>query len=203
MRTNKKIFIIGSGGHAKTCIDVIETLNKFKISSLIDKNISAKRFLTYKIIKESDFEKFSKEKANILIGIGQIKNSKLRENKFIKYKRLGYNFPNIISKFAYVSRHAFLKEGNLVCHGAVINASVVVGSNCIINNQSLLEHDTIIGNHCHISTGALINGGVFIGSNTFIGSGTVVKEGIKIGKNCIVGAGLTIKKNLKSFSTVK
>ena len=34
----KKIILIGAGGHAKSCIDVIESLNKkFKIAGLIEK----------------------------------------------------------------------------------------------------------------------------------------------------------------------
>lgn len=200
----KKIFIIGAGGHAKTCIDVIESNNKFRIPYLVDKKISKKKIFNYKIIKESDFiKKKSKEKKNILIGIGQIKNSSLRKNKFLQYKKFGYNFPNIVSKFSYVSKNSLLREGTLVCHGVVINAGAKIGLNCIINNQSLLEHDVTVGDHCHISTGALINGGAKIGSNTFIGSGTIIKENIKIGKNCIVGAGLTIKKDLKPFSLIK
>ena len=33
----KNIILIGAGGHATSCIDVIETTNKFKIIGLIDK----------------------------------------------------------------------------------------------------------------------------------------------------------------------
>ena len=32
----KKIILIGAGGHAKSCIDVIELQNKYKIIGLID-----------------------------------------------------------------------------------------------------------------------------------------------------------------------
>ena len=42
-------------------------------------------------------------------------------------------------------------------HGAVINASAIVGCNCIINSQALVEHDTVIGDHCHVATAAAIN----------------------------------------------
>ena len=200
----KKIFIIGAGGHAKTCIDVIENNNKFQIASLIDKKSNKKIIFKHKIIKEINFiKKKENKKLNILIGVGQIKNSILRKNLFFRYKQLGYNFPNIISKFSYVSKNSVLKEGNLICHGVVINAGVKIGLNCIINNQALIEHDVIIGDHCHISTGSIINGGTIIGSNTFIGSGTTIKENIKIGNNCVIGAGLTIKKNIKSNTFLK
>ena len=119
------------------------------------------------------------------------------------FKRNGFKFPKVTSKFSYISKYSKLAEGTLVCHHVVINSGVRIGVNCIINNKALIEHDVIIGNHCHISTGALINGGVVIGSNTFIGSGTIIKENVKIGSDCVVGAGLTIKKNIKSNSLVK
>ena len=38
MKKKKGIFIIGAGGHAKTCIDIIESGKIFKILCLVDKN---------------------------------------------------------------------------------------------------------------------------------------------------------------------
>ena len=39
----KKIFVVGSGGHAEACIDVIEKQKKFQIIGLID--IKKKNYL--------------------------------------------------------------------------------------------------------------------------------------------------------------
>jgi FlaA1/EpsC-like NDP-sugar epimerase len=33
----KKIILIGGGGHSKSCIDVIENENKYKIVGIVDK----------------------------------------------------------------------------------------------------------------------------------------------------------------------
>ena len=44
----KKIILIGSGGHAKSCVDVIEMEKKFKIVGFVDKN--SKKLLGYKKI---------------------------------------------------------------------------------------------------------------------------------------------------------
>jgi hypothetical protein len=33
----KKIILVGGGGHCKSCIDVIENENKYKIIGIIDK----------------------------------------------------------------------------------------------------------------------------------------------------------------------
>ena len=37
MAYKKKIILVGSGGHAEACIDVIESEKKFKILGLVDK----------------------------------------------------------------------------------------------------------------------------------------------------------------------
>ena len=202
----KQIFIIGAGGHARACIDIIESTKLFKILALVDSKKNQKKIFKYKNINEKLLLKKNKKKfkkINLIIGIGQIKNNSLRKKKYIEFKRNGFKFPKVTSKFSYISKYSKLAEGTLVCHHVVINSGVRIGVNCIINNKALIEHDVIIGNHCHISTGALINGGVVIGSNTFIGSGTIIKENVKIGSDCVVGAGLTIKKNIKSNSLVK
>ena len=199
----KKIILIGAGGHAKTCIDVIEQQKKYKISFLLDTKIKKKILLKYKILSEQKFANSKKNVKHIFVSIGQIKNSKIREIKFNKFKKLGFNFPIIKSPNAYVSKNCSIKEGTLIAHGCIVNSGVIVGHNTILNNRSLLDHDVVVGNNCHISTGAILNGNVKIGSNTFIGSGTIIKENVSIGNNCIIGAGLTIKNNIKSFSIKK
>jgi len=199
-----KIIIIGAGGHSKSCIDVIEEQNKFKIAGLIcneDKYIDG--LDSYDIIgQDNDLKKLRKKYDSSLIGIGQTKTSLKRKKIYKLLKSLNYKLPVIISPNAYVSKKANIGEGSIIMHGAIVNAGAMVGNNCIINSLSLIEHDTVVGNHCHISTGAILNGGVTIGDNTFIGSQVVTKELIKISSNCIVGAGTTVVKNVKENSTI-
>ena len=44
-----KVAIIGSGGHAKSCIEVIEGIKNFKIVGLVD-NDTKKKIGKYKVI---------------------------------------------------------------------------------------------------------------------------------------------------------
>ena len=191
---NNKLIIIGSGGHAKSVIDVIESTNDWEIIGLIGlKNDLNKSLLGYKVLgTDDDLASIRKVCLNCVIGIGQIKNSEKRYSIARRLKSLDFYLPKIISPISRVSKHAEIKSGTFVGHGAVVNAGAIIGENCIINSNALLEHDTEIGDFTHISTGALINGGVCIGSHSFIGSGTIIREGIKIPKETIVGAGKTI-----------
>ena len=149
----KRIVLVGAGGHAKTCIDIIEQEKKYKISFLLDKQVKKKTLLKYKILTEKQFVNFKKNIKYIFVSIGQIKNSKIREIKFNKFKKLGFNFPIVKSPNAYVSKNCSIKEGTLIAHGCIVNSGVIV-DNTILNNRSLLDHDVQVGNNCHISTGA-------------------------------------------------
>lgn len=201
----KPLIIIGNGGHARACMDVIISLENYKIEGLIlsdqdfDKTKSA-----YPVLgKDQDLKKLLNSSKNVFIGVGQIKNFQPRLRLYKLIKDRGAKLPTIISPIAFCSQSALIGEGSILMHNALVNANTKVGVNCIINTKALLEHDVDIGSHCHISTGAIINGGVKIGEKSFIGSGVVMKEGIEIGKEVIIGAGLTITKNIPDGRTVK
>ena len=117
----------------------------------------------------------------MLVTIGQIKTSKIRERAFAVAKKRALPYL-IVSPNAYCSRHANIGAGTMVMHGAVVNAACVVGENCIVNSMALLEHDVSIGDHTHIATGARVNGGVKIGPRCFIGSGAVLQTISKLAR---------------------
>jgi len=200
-----KILLIGAGGHARSCIDVLEEENQFEIAGLIEKGERiSNNSLGYSVIgTDDDLKVLRKHYKNAIITVGQIKSPKIRIKLYQLLKELDFTLPVIVSPHAYVSKHAQIGEGSIIMHGAIINANAKVGKNCIINNKSLIEHDAVIGNHCHIATGAIINGEVSVGNETFIGSGVIIKQGISIGNNCVIGAGVILKRDILSKEVVK
>lgn len=203
----KNIILIGAGGHAKSCIDVIENnINDiFVISGLIDEQKSNKIINNkYKILgKDIDLKSLKKKFDYAFVAFGHIKKFKLREKMFKNLLSLGYKLPTIISKNAILSKNTVFGKGTIVMHGVIINSNVNIGDNCIINTHSTIEHDVSIGNNCHIAPGAILNGGVEVEDNCFIGSGSVIKENVKILKNSIIGANIFIKKNTRVNELIK
>jgi sugar O-acyltransferase (sialic acid O-acetyltransferase NeuD family) len=190
-----EIILIGGGGHCKSCIDVIEMQDKYKIAGIIDmpENIG-KKVLGYTIIGSDDELKIlSKSYSFFVITLGQIKDYSIRKRIFDNLVSLKIETPIIISPLAYVSKRASLGVGTIIMHYAIVNAEASIGQNCIINTRALIEHDAIIGNHCHISTGSIVNGGVEIGNCSFYGSGAVSKEYIKLPEFSFVKANSIVK----------
>jgi len=192
------LILIGAGGHARACIDVIEQEGNYQIVGLVGLPQELhSQHMGYRVIATDDsLPQFVQSTPYALITTGQIQTAKIRMRLYQQAMLYGFQLPVIIAPTAYVSSHACVGAGSIVMHGAIINAGAKVGNNCIINSHALLEHDLIVEDHCHISTGAILNGGVSVGAGSFIGSGCVVKEGLSIGKDCLVGIGLTVRHSL-------
>lgn len=189
--TKAPILLVGAGGHARACIDVIEQEGRFAMAGLVGlPHEVGTRVLGYPVLgTDADLSTLLGDYAHALVSVGQIKTSEPRMRLFDLFEQSGYALPVIVSPRAYVSPHATLGAGTIVMHGAVVNAGAAVGRNCIINSQSLVEHDVVIADHCHIATAAVINSGVRIGAGTFIGSGSSVRQCINIGERCLIGMG--------------
>ena len=187
---SKGLLLIGAGGHAEACIEVIESA-RLKVYGLIDRpDRVGQTVLGYPILgTDDDVPRLAAESDGALVTVGQIRSPELRIALYERLVELGLARPVIVAASGCVSRHACIGAGTIVMHGAIVNAGARVLENAIINSQALIEHDAEISDHCHVSTGAIVNGGARIGRASFIGSGAVIGEGVSIGANSVIGAG--------------
>ena len=189
------LILIGAGGHARSCIDVIEQQDGYHISGLVGMPEEMHtQHLGYAVMAtDDDLPELANRYQYALITVGQIQTPDHRIRLYQQACAFEFQFPTIIAPSAYVSPHATIGAGTIVMHGAIVNAGARVGKNCIINTRALLEHDSEVDDHCHISTGTILNGGVRIGAGSFVGSGSIIKEGIALGTRCVVGMRLAVR----------
>lgn len=192
-----RILIIGAGGHARACVDVIEKHAGYSIGGLVGlPDEVGKRILGYKVIgTNDDIPSLVSEYRNAMVCVGHIKTVKVRRRLFQELRSCGFQLPAIVSPLAYVSPHAEIGEGTIVMHHAIVNTAASVGRCCIVNSMSLVEHDAKVGDFCHVSTRAVLNGAVRIGSGTFVGSGAVVREGVSLGEDCFIAMGRVVARD--------
>jgi sugar O-acyltransferase (sialic acid O-acetyltransferase NeuD family) len=195
--SNPSVILIGAGGHAHACIDVIEQQGQYQIAGLVgmQEEMHAQHLGYAVIATDAELPQLAKDYQYAVITVGQISSPDGRIRLYQRAIELGFSLPTIISPTAHVSCHASIGAGTIVMHGAIINAGAKVGKNCIINTRALVEHDASVEDHCHISTGAILNGSVSIGAGSFVGSGCVIKDGITLGKSCVIGIGLCVRHN--------
>jgi sugar O-acyltransferase (sialic acid O-acetyltransferase NeuD family) len=198
----ENLILIGAGGHARSCIDVIEQEGKFKITGIVGlESELGLQVNGYEVIAtDKDLSTMIGKAQFALIALGQISSPDARVNLYQRASKTGFELASVVSPSAYVSPSVQIGKGTIVMHGAIINAGVRVGRNCIINSKALLEHDTQVLDNCHISTGTILNGGVIVEEGCFIGSGAIVKERVSIGERSVVGMGSQLRTNLSANS---
>ena len=200
----ENIILIGAGGHALSCIDVIEQENKYNIHGLVGlKDEVGKKISGYDVIATQDeLVNLSKDFRYAFIAIGQIKSVKLRIDLYESVLNTGFKIPSIISPQSFISRTVQIGEGTIIMNGVILNSGVRIGNNCIINSKALIEHGTQISDHCHISTGAILNGDCVVGSKSFVGSGAIVKHGVTIKTSSFVNMGQIVTKNFDNLNNM-
>jgi sugar O-acyltransferase (sialic acid O-acetyltransferase NeuD family) len=199
-----RLLLLGAGGHAESCIDVIERAGDFEIAGLLGTTAEVgTSVLGYPVVADDgEIAEWITRVPNVLVAVGQIRSAGVRMRLFQAARAAGAALPSIVSPLAHVSRHATIGDGSIVMHGAVVNASATIGENCIVNTMALVEHGGRIASHCHVSTGARLNSGVQVGEGTFIGSGTVVTQVTRIGARCVIGLGQVITRDVPDDTTV-
>ncbi|GFP77105.1 acetyltransferase [Clostridium fungisolvens] len=193
------LLLIGGGGHCKGVLDTITSSDNFNVVGIIDIKEKVGSYVDeIKVIgTDDDLEKiFENGIKNAFITIGNVNVSSVRRNIFMKLKKIGFKFPQIIDSSAVISTNCIIGEGTYVGKRVVVNSHAIIGVNCIINSGSIIEHDCIIGDFTHIAPGAVLSGGVNVGNNSLLGTNSTVIQGINIGENTLIGAGSVVIKNI-------
>ena len=202
---NKKIILVGSGGHAKVLRNILEETNS-SITYLVTKDdnddLIKKYFSFSESINDEDIFSLEKNETEIVNGIGSLPKSNNRKIFFQKFHESGYKFKTIISKYAFVSDESIIEEGVQVFPGAVIQPGVTIGKNTIINTGALIDHDCSIGSDNHIAPGAVLSGNVKTEKGVHVGTNASIIQGITIGRNSVIGAGVCAVKDVPNDHTL-
>lgn len=195
MKDNNKIIVIGNGGHARSCMDILNSITTYSISmnGRIDIGwiIEDTRTLT-----DEKWNWYCELDAPFLLAIGQIHDATPRIRAVNEVLDRFGSFMTLISPNAIVSPLSCIGTGTVIGHGACVNINTFVGMYCILNTHCVLEHDTRIGAFCHISTGAVVNGGSKIGHGVFVGSNAVILQDLTICDEVTIGAGSVVIRDI-------
>lgn len=190
---NKKIAIIGAGGHGKVVGD-IALLNNYKVINFFDDNEKGIKKFPFSIY--GDFNNL-KDNLNdyddFFVAVGE---NKIRCSITEWLKKEKTNIVSLVHPNSTISKFSSLGIGSCVMANAVINPGAVIKDGVIINTSASIDHDCVIENFAHISPNCSLSGSVSVGQLTHLGTGTSVHPGIQIGNNVKTAVGSKIFKNI-------
>ncbi|MBD3920699.1 acetyltransferase [Paenibacillus sp. PR3] len=192
---NTPIIVLGAGGHAKVCVDLLLRQGRTIIgyAGPVSSDWMEQRGIHY-IGEDAQVAECDARNVTLVNGIGMIGQDLLRSRIFNHFRSQGYTFETIIHDSAIVSSDVELEEGVHIMAGAIVQAGSTIGVNTIINTRSSLDHDCRIGAHVHISPGAVLCGGAVVGDSTHLGASATIIQNVTVGVRCVVGAGSVVLK---------
>ena len=187
---NKKLAIIGCGGHAKVVTEIAESVG-FKKIFYIDKLIQKKYFLNREV------NSFLSENYSEYIFVALGDNYK-RE---VIFKKLQNNYENsqivsLIHPSSQVSKRCNIGIGSVVMPLSIINSSTEVGKGVIINSNTVVEHDNFIMDFSSLAPSVTTGGNVYIGERSAISIGSTIKNNVKVGYDSVIGASSYLNKDV-------
>jgi len=190
---DKKIAIIGAGGHGKV-VGEIALLNQYDTIHFFDDSITQIKKFPFKIC--GNLEQLRNNLKNYNFFFVAIGDNKTRHDKISWLTKKKLNITSLIHPQSIISQFSSLGAGSCVMANATINPGTLIKEGTIINTSSSIDHDCLIGEYAHISPNCSLSGNVSVGNFTHLGSGTSVHPGINIGNNVKTGIGTRVYKNI-------
>ena len=192
---NKKVVIIGAGGHAKVIADIVRASGDVVVGFLDDSYTEPKEFYRSRVIgKTSDYKEYVCG-CSFVIAIG---NGGVRKRISSELECEWYT---AIHPSAVVSDSAKIGCGTVVMANAVINADAQIGEHVIINTGAIVEHDCQIGSYSHLSPRCAVCGVTKVGNSVWLGAGSTVMHVLSICDDVILGAGGVVVRNIEESGT--
>lgn len=196
---NRKLLLVGGGGHCKSVIEAVLSSSDFKKIGIIDQPQKiGSEVLGIKIIGDDLDLPVLKKKGYeyAFISLGSIGDPKRRIALFKILTQLGFKVPSIIHPSANISSYCKMEDGVFIGKNVIVNGDTKILKNSILNTGCIIEHDCEVGSFAHIAPGVVLSGNVRIGKNTHVGAGTIIRQNICVGDNTIIGIGSVVTKEI-------
>ena len=193
---NKKLLLIGGGGHCRSVLSSVLSLNKYEEIGIVDYADTSVSGVPV-VGQDEDLPALKKAGwTDAFITVGSIGNIDLRHRLYQMVVDNGFTVPTIIDTTAIIAQDTKVAAGCYIGKGVILNTGSRIGKCAIINTGAIVEHDCLIGEFVHISPGTVLCGQVCVGNHSHIGAGSVVRQQIEIGKDVLVGAGSVVVCNI-------
>ncbi|NNA88628.1 NeuD/PglB/VioB family sugar acetyltransferase [Pseudomonas gessardii] len=199
----EKIVVVGSSGHAKVIVDIVEKQARYAILGFIDGfRQSGAQTLGYQVIgNELDLPRLIDEH-DIRGAIVAIGDNAVREDVVTRIATLCPHlmFINAIHPSAVIGSDVSIGVGTVIMAGVVINPSCRIGNFCIVNTKASLDHDSTMRDFSSLAPGVTTGGNCQIGTHAAVGIGASLRHGISIGEHAVVGGNSMVLEDVNSYT---
>lgn len=193
--------LVGYSGHSYVVIDTIRS-NGDRVLGYF--RSEAKELNPYGLDwlgsekEEEVLQRYGWDGACIALATG---NNELRRKLYGYFDGHGFAMPTVRNRDTWISGESHMEDACFVAHGCQVNALSRIGRGCILNTDTVIEHECVLGEFVNIAPGAVLLGNVTMGDGTFVGANAVVRQGITVHNGATVGMGAVVTRDVPAGET--
>lgn len=191
--TSRPIVILGASGYARETADLVAELapsQGWELLGFADRDDEHRGEVLNGLPIVGRLSNLAGvEGLHAVVGAGEIGP---RGRQLAEIAAMRLPTPTLVHPSAWISPHAQVGGGTVVCAGATVTANSVVGDHVMLNVGVSVAHDIRVGDRCVLSPGTRISGWVTIEDECYFGVGALVLPRLTIGRGAVVGAGAVV-----------
>jgi sugar O-acyltransferase (sialic acid O-acetyltransferase NeuD family) len=139
----------------------------------------------------------------MFLSISSANMNKLRAKKYHQAKEKGYQLINYISSRATTWPGLIIGDNCHIQTNSIIEPFAEVGNDVIFGTNVLVSHNAVVKDHCFVAHQSVILGNVVVEPYCFIGANATIRDHVKIATECVIGAGALILEDTQEKGVYK
>lgn len=204
-----KIVMVGLGEIASVMHDYFTRDSSFEVVAfaaeaehLASKGLSAfhgKPTVTLEAMRE----RYTPDKCGAFVAMGYSRLNRDRERVYGKVKAMGYELASYVSSRAIVAPGVVIGDNCAVCNDTVLERGVVLGNDVVLWGGDYFCHRDRVGDHVFCSARVAVGGLTSIGDRCFLGVNSTVGSELAIAEDTFIGGGVVITRDTKAGELYK
>jgi UDP-perosamine 4-acetyltransferase len=189
----RRVIVVGAGGHAKTVLAIIETAGEYGVAGLLDDDPTKVGTVHYGYRVLGDAGAIPNMKAlGISRAIVAIGDNHQRLSWAERLKESGFELISAVHPSVVLLRGSRVGPGTVIMANAHIGSDAAIGENGIVGVSVVVGHDARVGKCSLLCPGVLLGGGARVGELAFLGMGAVVLPETSVGSEARIGANAVV-----------
>ena len=184
-----KLLLVGAGGLGRVTLE--HAMEKYQCSFVDDAYPVGMEICGAPVVGAiADLSRLREEYTSLVVTIG---DNHLREEIYRQAEALGFAFPNVVARSAYVSPFARLGWGCILLNNAVVQNGAQIGNGVVLTAGVEAHHDCAIGDFALVYTNSVVRTGAKIGERAKIGSTSTVGNFVRVPEDAVIPDGASIQ----------
>ena len=184
-----KLLLVGAGGLGRVTLE--HATLAFDCSFVDDGYPAGTEICGVPVVGDiQDLAHLRKEYTHLVVTIG---DNRLREKIYRQAEALGFAFPNVVARSAYVSPFSQLGWGCILLNNAVVQNGAQIGNGVVLTVGVEAHHDCTISDFALVYTNSVVRTGAKVGERAKIGSTSTVGNFVRVPEDAVIPDGASIQ----------